>query len=75
MRVPTRLHRGVGGFARRRCGGEIDLGEDAVGRDGDLGEGFGGECRFIDNDFLDGAVGWLRPGGSERCHCCLVWWW
>jgi hypothetical protein len=64
MRIPPLLDSGIGGFARWRGGREIDLGEHAVRCDGDFGERLGGECCGVDDDFLDGAVGGLRPGGG-----------
>lgn len=64
MRVPSLLHGGVGRFVRGRGGREIDFGVEAVGCDGYFGEGLGGECCVVDDDFLDGAVGGLRPGGG-----------
>lgn len=64
MRISTALDRGVGRLCRGRRRREIDLGEETVGRDGHLGEGLGSECRLVDDDFLDVAVGGLRPGGG-----------
>lgn len=64
MLLPPHLHRRIRRLRRRRRRREIDLGEHAVRGDGDFGEGLGGECCGVDDDFLDGAVGGLRPGGG-----------
>lgn len=71
---PPHLHRGVrrrGGLRARR---ELEAGEEAAGRDRDLGEGLGGEVGGGvggKDDFLDVGVRGLGPEGFERCH---FWW-
>ena len=70
MLVPANLDGGVTGLFCHGARREGHLGIEAEGREGDLGQAFGGKLSLVDDNLLDIRVRRTGPMRNEWCHFC-----